>query len=853
MKSERSKLDWFGQPRAGNMKFIRGQSRGEDNESIRLEIIQHPNDGNFAKASSGSSFFEPQREQSESTPTANTTSDSSAVPAPEKKLTLFALRLAILEKTASGLGTLGFIWATVVLLGGFAVTLKPKDFWFVTVILLIEGARIFSRSHELEWQHQATTWSLASASRYSFRAIVSGSRFLVHATKAAFRPFSVIHSDNRNNQIPSKLRAAAARNQNKDSKYSNIQRTWHSSDVPILPYAGWVFLSKNVGRIFYWFQLLSAVACAVLSLMRLIEQDYGKVTEDTRNRKAALNIFYALALAEALLFLTEKAYWKWKIDYCKLLEQVRKECDLGPYGMASINRFFYDSYSKCIERSIFDGLKMDLVSFAVELLDSNSHDEHLIGARILQNFTTNGKFASYTLRKIGTSTTVIERLIEMLNWKSPDEENIRRSAAEIVSKLAGKKQSAIRVTAIPGALESISSLLYTGQTYDIKPHEISRESTVSNRTDYDFSAFNQLGLLILKKLASDHDNCYKIGNARGLMPKIIDFTSTSESLLTDRLAPDSRIKTVKRSLQLVKILASTTGETGTMLRKEIAEIVFTVSNIRKILQHGESHMMLQKLGIEVIISLAMDEEARKQIGNSGGMIRLLLSIFFKLRLTAEQNSVSSEAGEALAMLTLENSTNCDKILKEASVVERLISSLNDPVLQVNSSRVVTNLCAYSAPERFPILMGVAGAMPTVLKAIMTEKDKLLEVSIGLAVQVFKSIPPQEYAEKLEMAGIKDADFANRLVDILRRYSHPEMKVPRIRRFVIELTIWLFRFQPKYAQLFKDMGAGEELRSVAETTSELESFKIFSGSVGLSPYAATISSLVDAALELMGLE
>ena len=51
----------------------------------------------------------------------------------------------LLILTTVWLGALGFIWATVVLLGGFAITLERVDFWCVTVILLVEGARIFSR------------------------------------------------------------------------------------------------------------------------------------------------------------------------------------------------------------------------------------------------------------------------------------------------------------------------------------------------------------------------------------------------------------------------------------------------------------------------------------------------------------------------------------------------------------------------------------------------------------------------------------------------------------------------------------------------------------------------------------
>ena len=148
-----------------------------------------------------------------------------------------------------------------------------------------------------------------------------------------------------------------------------------------------------------------------------------------------------------------------------------------------------------------------------------------------------------------------------------------------------------------------------------------------------FSLQPLLGLLILKKLASDHENCYKIGNARGLMPKIIDFTSTSESLLRNDLAPESQIKRAKRSLQLVKIPVITTGQTGKMLRKEISETVFTVSNTREILQYEGKPHGATELGIEVLTSLAMDEDARERTGSNGGVTKLLLSIFFRPLLT----------------------------------------------------------------------------------------------------------------------------------------------------------------------------------------------------------------------------
>ncbi|KAG6726624.1 hypothetical protein I3843_02G077700 [Carya illinoinensis] len=604
-------------------------------------------------------------------------------------------------------------------------------------------------------------------------------------------------------------------------------------------------------KFLYWLQLLSATACVVLSLMKLVKHNYGEVEKgdtDKRNRQSALNIFYALALAEAMLFLIEKAFWEWKVSYCGLLDEVNKECGFGITGMVSIKRFFYDAYSRCVNGSIFDGLKMDMVTFGMDLLDSNSPDEQLIGVRILRQFALTERFSDDTLQKIGINLSVIERLVEMLNWTDPEDEEIRRSAAEILSSLAGKKQNSLRIAGISGAMESISSLLQTNRSGNDAADEISEKKIVLDHANYEFWTFNQLGLRILKKLARDHDNCGKIGNTKGLLPKVIDFTHAEEKLLKDEIVAASQIQTVKRSLQVVKMLASTTGDTGKHLRREISEIVFTISNIRDILRYGETHQMLQKLGIDILTSLSLEEDASERIGGTGGVIKELFNIFFKEGMQEGQNDVRIAAGEALAMLALDRS-NCYRILK-LHVQERLVGALEIPLLRVNAARILRNLCTCSGDEFFYHLKGVTAAAPTVLQAIMSEENKLQEVMLGLAAHAFKFMTSEESSIMFERAGITEAALADELVKILKKHQCPPVKIPRIRRFAIELAIWMMRDKITNVLIFKDLGLEKVLEDVLETTAELESFNVFSGTVGLNRHSTTIHSLVEIALKLL---
>ncbi|KAJ4955719.1 hypothetical protein NE237_012502 [Protea cynaroides] len=632
-------------------------------------------------------------------------SSTPTVHAPEKELTLFVLQLAVLQKMVARLGTLGFIWATVVLLGGFAIVLSRIDFWFLTIILLIEGTRIFSRSHELEWQHQSA-WMTADGSMDSFKALKSSWRFIVRAMKGSKGPISVSQS----RELKEKTDEAIPSNQ--------PTRTWTSSE------------------------LLSALACITLSVKRLVHLSHAdaiKQSSDNKNEKSALIIFYSLALAEAFLSLLEKVYWGWKIHYRRLLEEVNKECEFGSSGMIYIKSFFYDAYSECVNGSIFDGLKLDLVSYATELLASDSSDEQLIGARILQKLSTNTRFSDDTLRKLGTSIS----------------------------------HNSLRVAGIPGAMESISSLLYTQCSSDSASDEIGEKKIGCNLGHYQFCVFNQFGLTILKKLARNYDNCEKIGNTRGLLPKIIDFSQTGERLLRNSHDRDGRI------LRAKKIPASA-------------------------------------------------EVAHKNIWYCG------------------QASEARDCGDCFH--SKQHQRNSEELLT------KLVGALEDPVLRINSARILRNVCTYAGQDCFVRLKGVSAGAPRVLKAIMSAENKLQEVMLGLALQVFRFMNPQEASITFNQTGIDEAKLAMKLLEILKIYQYSSSKVPRKRRFAVEYAIWMMKNNKATVQTFKDFGMEEELEILRETTSEIESFDIFNGTIGLSQHSTAQHStamyiLVDNALKL----
>lgn len=133
---------------------------------------------------------------------------------------------------------------------------------------------------------------------------------------------------------------------------------------------------------------------------------------------------------------------------------------------------------------------------------------------------------------------------------------------------------------------------------------------------------------------------------------------------------------------------------------------------------------------------------------------------------------------------------------------------------------------------------------------MAEEIKLQEVMIGLAARVFKYMTSLESTVMFKKAGIQELDLANKLVLILRMYQYPSIKIPRMRRFVLELAIWMMKDKKSNIKIFKKLGMEMELEAMAENISDIENFNIFSGTVGLSRHTTTIHTLIETAMQLL---
>ncbi|CAK9877803.1 unnamed protein product [Sphagnum jensenii] len=817
---------------------------------------------------------EEERQQHESSdPISSNNDDDDEVPeAPEKSITLVVVRLTLLEKAATLIGTLTFVWATVILLGGFSVFLEPRDFWFITIILFTEGTRIFSRSHELEWQHAAAGSSLSIFHppkwfRQASAAVVQEGVDVAHKSKRFVSDFvmhhqhgkSPLHDDHETISSTTGKKPIVISKRDKRiaeaARTPSVNRMWSKSAVPLVPWLA-TFSAQTVSLLMTYLQICSALLSVGISLWRL--STLQEFQDTAANVKLSLYTFYSMSCLEASIFLAERSYWYYKISWGKLLEDVKAKAGLQEEENDEKHQqqdrhseflvtFFYEVYTKCLRGSVFDGLDMDLVGYSLGLIQSDDAKQVLSGIRVLKAlaYHENRPTRNDTFRRIGITSGAIDRLVEMLAWCNPHEKEIRRHAAAVLEKVVHSSHNCSRVAAVIGSLENIVSLLYNDYEGKAPQYSITPSADRVELQTY--------GLGILKSLASNHALCLKIGETRGLLPILVDNIEVHYRIM--RIPADLKNpyrKTIKRSLQLLEMLTGTTGYSGKVLRPAIASVVSTIPHVRDILEWKERFGDFQRFAVEILTNLALDESACETIGSTGGVIKILMALLAGRKAAkGEEIAVAVKAGEALTQLALKNEKNCERIAKlkftqdNMDSLDILIQLLKSEEVANSAAKILRSIFRYTNEEN---QRRICMASKFLMAKVVETSDVVQEAALGLVAKSIHILHDDEF-EQIWTSKISRIVVVKKLMGILKHIP-TTTRSPCRRRYAIELVIGLVKRAKEFRSLFINVGLVQELNRTLLTISDVENFLLFSGGGGLLRHSEEMQDLIERALDIL---
>ncbi|BAT02990.1 Os07g0655201 [Oryza sativa Japonica Group] len=350
----------------------------------------------------------------------------------------------------------------------------------------------------------------------------------------------------------------------------------------------------------------------------------------------------------------------------------------------------------------------------------------------------------------------------------------------------------------------------------------------------------------------DQNNSVEIDRVTDLIPKIIGFTSFTSATVNS----EEQKVLLKSSLKVLQRLTSIEGEIGITLRHKISKHPFLLRNLAEILGDNSITPELRKLVAEILRNLAIDRDARQEIGQIQVLITRLMKAFLNCNGPSSTNAdclLPKVAGQALAMLASENVDNCLVMSKEPEFINKLRNMIlihDDNKYIYVAASLLRNLCMHAQPELMESdLKGLSHILPAVLERIMDAEGPELEILIGLSSQICKVLP-EEFSQELEHRQIKRR-FIERLVDLLNANMKPSAHCPGIRRVILEQSIYMMECNSHYANCFNEYQMMDALSIVELTSSRAENYMVFLGDAGFMECRKPLLALVDRTKELMG--
>jgi hypothetical protein len=489
------------------------------------------------------------------------------------------------------------------------------------------------------------------------------------------------------------------------------------------------------------FLIPAAVIQVLLSSLRIrsLHSDYPNEDSPSPNMIPAIEVFYVLAICQGSFYITASILGLFSFFPRRML--VRQSKLRGQQGAKAIDLYYESAYMTCMEIGLFSTRKtVSLARFAKESLSSKTNGRiQLAGVLILSNLLHENKEtnSSQQLRtKIIRSNKTLSTLICMLGWEDVRHRDTKLTAARVIANIADR----LTIAEIPGTLKMVSSLLDAGndlpadQEASAQTASCSGGNAGSQYTDGQLGGHHKqggcywirrcwqrmknkwsvlelplthqdslpiLGMAILEKLAHDPDNCVEIARATYLISKIIgliSYTTDSESSNDEQ-----QRAVICASLNFVRRLASTGENIGVELRQELCNNFFLLNNLECVLEDSRSSPEIMKLVIDILTKLALDEDARKEIGSCKVTISKLMHAFIGkdgASNTYYEQSLRMAAGETLANLTIESPANCLVILEEPGyeLIKDLKSMLCEDEYRYVAASLLQNICAHAKDE-----------------------------------------------------------------------------------------------------------------------------------------------------------
>uniref|UniRef100_A0ACD5XU22 Uncharacterized protein n=1 Tax=Avena sativa TaxID=4498 RepID=A0ACD5XU22_AVESA len=664
-------------------------------------------------------------------------------------------------------------------------------------------------------------------------------------------------------------------------------------------------------------QVAAAIFRVDVVAYRILQRDKYDDIDCKTNFGRSLRIFYGMVLGQGFFFfLTSLGQGLLYLVPCILQvfsfilrrSLVRHAGFRGQWGVDCVDLYYSYAYEKHMEGGILSAKKISIVTFAMKILKSDTLKMQLRGVQMLHSFLKKEPFRTMTISKLTDSTKTVTSLLKMLGWTNEEHRDIRLFAAKVLAELA----ESLQVLTIPGAIRQIASLLNTVHQMEIQnplldscrqeekqetpiqdadcltpklkfwkqmivycliPVEESSKlldkkdsyivkcwknitkccSVPEEEQSVDHDLLPVLGMLILERLANyDTENYMEISRAPGLISTIIELTSNGTDLANTNESHQALLK--GSSLKVLRRLTSTKGRFGVKLRHEISEHPFLLTNLARILDDKGSSQELRELTAEILRNLAMDENAREEIGHFGAIISMLMHAFLRrdaFSVTDSDRLLQVIAGQALAMLAMENPTNCLAMSEEPgyAFVKELITMIHADRYRYIAASLLRNMCMHTRSKlSIADLKELSLILPEVLEGIMTADGTELEVLAGLSSQICIAIPG-DFARELEHGQTKER-FIRGLISSINANMNPAAHCPGVRRAVVELAVCIMECDPSSTKCFIKCRMMEALMMVERKHSRAENYRYFSGDVGLMENRVPLVALVSRAKELM---